>query len=263
MEYQYFQVDAFASEIFRGNPAGVVPMESWPDDALLQSMASEHNLSETAFFVAGGDDGADFALRWMTPTSEVDLCGHATLAAAHVLWEHLGWKRDSIDFSSRSGRLAVRRDGGLYEMDFPSLPLERVEVGGDLVEALGARPAEVWRGMDLVCVFDDERDVLGLAPDFGVLKRVPGVRAVAATARASEHDFMSRLFAPAVGIDEDPVTGSLHSMLAPLWAERLGTNTLNAFQASKRGGEIRCVVDGDRVRLAGSAVTYLDGVIRL
>ncbi|MEL7484817.1 MAG: PhzF family phenazine biosynthesis protein, partial [Planctomycetota bacterium] len=223
MEYRYFQIDAFASEVFRGNPAGVVALETWPDAALMQSMASEHNLSETAFFVAGGENGADFALRWMTPTSEVDLCGHATLAAAHVLWEHLSWQRDSIAFSSRSGRLAVRRDGALYELDFPSLPLERVEIGDELVEALGARPAEVWRGMDLVCVFEHERDVLGLAPDFGLLKRVPGVRAVAATARAAEHDFVSRLFAPAVGIDEDPVTGSLHSMLAPLWAERLGT----------------------------------------
>lgn len=263
MKLSYCQVDAFASEVFRGNPAGVVPLESWPDDGLLQAMASEHNLSETAFFVPGGSDGEDFALRWMTPACEVDLCGHATLAAAHVLWAHLGWDKPVVTFSSRSGTLSVRRHNGMYELDFPALPLDQIDVDRELVQALGARPTEVWTGMDLVCVFDHESDVLGLSPDFGKLARISAVRAVAATAPGESQDFVSRLFAPAVGIDEDPVTGSLHCMLAPLWAKRLGRTRLVARQASKRGGEILCDIDGDRVRLGGAAVTYLEGTITL
>ncbi len=261
MELKYFQIDAFADEIFRGNPAGVVPMESWPDDDLLQSMASEHNLSETAFFVPGGEEGADFALRWMTPASEVDLCGHATLATGHALWAHLGWEHDRVVFSSRSGLLTVRRDGALYEMDFPALAIEPAPIDDTLVLALGGRPAEVYTGMDLICVFDTEREVMELSPDFGLLKRIDGVRAVGVTAPGRSHDFVSRLFAPAVGIDEDPVTGSLHCLLAPYWADRLGRTTLVARQVSRRGGEVRCVVDGDRVRLSGRAATYLEGTI--
>mgnify|MGYP000232091216 CR=1 FL=1 len=256
-----FQIDAFASHVFSGNPAAVVPLHSWLDDSTLQAIAAENNLSETAFFVPGGADGTDFDLRWMTPASEVDLCGHATLASAHALWTHLGWDRDRVVFSSRSGPLTVRREGELYEMDFPALPVEPSRADDTLVHALGGRPAEVYTGMDLICVFDNEREIMELNPDFGMLKQIEGVRAVGVTAPGRSHDFVSRLFAPAVGVDEDPVTGSLHCLLAPYWADRLGRSRLVARQVSKRGGEIRCTVDGDRVRLSGRAVTYLEGTI--
>ncbi|MEL6498118.1 MAG: PhzF family phenazine biosynthesis protein [Planctomycetota bacterium] len=261
MPLKYFQIDAFAGEIFRGNPAGVVPLDSWPSDDVLQSMASEHNLSETAFFVPEEGGAADFRLRWMTPRSEVDLCGHATLAAAHVLFRHLGWSGTDVRFSSRSGLLTVRRDGEKYELDFPALPLEPSEVSDAIVNSLGTRPREVFAGMDLVCVFANEDEVRALRPDFAALGLIDGVRAVAATARGTDYDFVSRLFAPAVGIDEDPVTGSLHCMLAPLWSERLGRDRLRAWQASDRGGEIVCTVVDGRVLLSGGAATYLEGTI--
>ena len=260
---KYFQVDAFADGVFSGNPAGVVPLEAWPQDLLLQSMAGEHNLSETAFFAPDATGRADFVLRWMTPVSEVELCGHATLSAAHVLWQHLGWSREAVVFSSKSGPLAVRRDGDLYELDFPALPLAPIADSGRLSAALGMAPAEVYSGMHWACVYDSIEQIENLRPDLSELKDIEVIRAVGVTAPGRSHDFVSRLFAPRLGIDEDPVTGSLHSLIAPYWAKRLGRASLSARQISPRGGNLRCVVEGARVRIAGRAVTYLEGTIHV
>ncbi|MEL6797048.1 MAG: PhzF family phenazine biosynthesis protein, partial [Planctomycetota bacterium] len=206
---------------------------------------------------------ADFVLRWMTPVSEVELCGHATLSAAHVLWEHLGWSREAVVFSSKSGPLTVRRDGDQYELDFPALPLEPIADSGRLSAALGTAPAEVYSGMHWVCVYDSIEQIENLSPDLSKLKDIEGIRAVGVTAPGRSHDFVSRLFAPRLGIDEDPVTGSLHSLIAPYWAKSLGRDSLSARQISQRGGDLRCVVEGDRVRIAGRAVTYLEGTIHV
>ncbi|MEM8756564.1 MAG: PhzF family phenazine biosynthesis protein, partial [Planctomycetota bacterium] len=255
------QVDAFADAVFGGNPAAVVPLERWLPDDVLQAIAGENNLSETAFVVRSDQAGIDYAIRWMTPRAEVDLCGHATLGAAHALWTHLGFDGDSLTLSSRSGPLRVSRVSAGYELDFPALPLEPMAFDDAVASALGERPTEMLAGMDLVAVYPSEADVRSIAPNLNAVAAVEGFRSVAVTAPGDSCDFVSRLFAPALGIKEDPVTGSLHCMLAPLWAGRLGTTSLDARQLSPRGGRIGCVIDGDRVRLTGSAVTYLDGTI--
>ncbi|MEO0512749.1 MAG: PhzF family phenazine biosynthesis protein [Planctomycetota bacterium] len=263
-----FQIDAFTGRLFGGNPAAVVPLEEWIDDDTLQAIAAENNVSETAFLVASDEEGVDYHLRWFTPVAEVDLCGHATLAAGHALFRHLGFEGRLARFQTRSGVLSVEDDLGLYTLDFPALPREPREVTGALVEALGRRPAEVFTGMDLMCVFENKRDVHECEPNLSVLAALGGVRAVIVTAPATSHDFVSRVFAPAVGIGEDPVTGSAHCMMTPYWSEQFGKRRLTAHQVSKRGGEIECELvereDGERrVRLAGHAVTYLEGEIRL
>lgn len=259
-----YQVDAFATQLFAGNPAGVVPLDAWLDDDTLQAIAAENNLSETAFFVPTPDDETDFHLRWFTPAVEADLCGHATLASAHVLRRHMGFERAKMSFQSRSGVLSVEDQLGSYALDFPAWKGEPREVSGMLVEALGRRPAEVYMGHYLMCVFENKRDVHECEPSMSVLAALEGVRAVIVTAPGASHDFVSRVFAPAVGIDEDPVTGSAHCMMAPFWAERLGKKRLTAHQVSKRGGEVECeVLEGGRVLLSGHAVTYLEGEIRL
>ena len=276
-----FQVDAFASTLFKGNPAAVVPLDDWPPDAAMQAIAAENNLSETAFFVRTPGGEADYAIRWFTPAAEVDLCGHATLATAHVLFTELARSSEgpldaagtgpmeSVSFTSRSGVLRVSRNDARIVLDFPALPLAPDDTPIELVEALGVHPDEVLTGMDLVCVFDNKRTIHELRPDFRKLARIDGVRAVGVTAPGAGHDFVARLFAPAVGIDEDPVTGSLYTMLAPYWANRLGKDTLTAHQVSHRGGELWLDVRRDaagnpsRVRIAGHAVTYLRGEIDL
>ena len=263
-----FQVDAFASRLFAGNPAAVVPLEAWLDDAMLQAIAAENNLSETAFFVpAAADDEVDYHLRWLTPEVEVDLCGHATLASAHVLFRHLGAGGDRLRFGSRSGLLEVFREGDLLVLDFPARPCERAELAPDamaaLVRALGAEPAEVLRGdRDLMTVFTTEEHVTALEPDFGLLARLDGF-AVIATAPGREVDFVSRFFAPRAGVPEDPVTGSAHCTLIPYWSERLGRTELEARQVSRRGGELTCrhLPSTSRVHIAGHATTYLTAQI--
>ena len=271
MRFRHFQVDAFADRPFAGNPAAVAPMERWVDDRLLQCLAAEHNLSETAFFVPSAEDGRDFDLRWMTPTAEVRLCGHATVAAAHVRWNELGFAGEAIRFGSASGARVVTRDGaGRIVLDFPAIETVPVAVGDALVErvsaALGARPSEVHTSYDLVCVFESEAEVASLEPDFAGLAGVPDVRAIGCTAAGDGVDFVARLFAPAVGIDEDPVTGSLYTMLGPYWARRLGKDAMTARQISTRGGDLWIGVSADRpgrVRIAGHAVTYSRGEIML
>lgn len=260
MKLDFYQVDAFAERVFEGNPAAVVVLGAWPDDALLQAIAMENNLSETAFF-APEEDG--FRLRWFTPRAEVDLCGHATLASAHVLFEHRGHEPDSLRFATRSGVLSVRREAAGYCMDFPATASRPADVPGDLIDGLGGRkPTAVLAGPDCPAVFDTPADVATLEPDFSALARLDG-RGVIATAPGTDCDFVSRCFFPRLGVNEDPVTGSAHCQMAPYWAVRLGRTDLRARQISPRGGRIDCRVRGDRVELLGRAVTCLVGTLSL
>ncbi len=264
MKAALFQVDAFARERFAGNPAAVVALPAWPRDSLLQAVAAENNLSETAFFVPAA---RGFALRWFTPSCEVDLCGHATLACAHVLFEHLGWPDARVVFHTRSGELTATRQDGRIVMDFPAGHATPCALVPELAAGLGARPREVWAtARDYMAIFDEARIVRAMRPDFAALAGLdrPGIIASApAPADWTEVDFVSRFFAPRLGVPEDPVTGSAHCALAPYWAERLRKSALSARQISARGGDVECVVRGDRVGLGGYAVTYLVGEIDL
>ena len=259
MDIDLYQVDAFASRPFEGNPAAVCPLEAWLPDGTLQAIALENNLSETAFFVPEGDG---YAIRWFTPAAEVDLCGHATLATAWVLFNRLGIGGDSVTFSSRSGPLPVTRDGDWLVLDFPAQPPRPCATPAVLVEALGAEPSECLEYVDLLAVFDDPEAVLGMRPDMGRLAALD-YRGTIVTAPHPEYDFVSRFFGPAVGVPEDPVTGSAHTKLAPYWGERLGKRQLNARQVSSRGGDLQCTLKGDRVLIAGRAVPYLQGRIQV
>jgi PhzF family phenazine biosynthesis protein len=257
----FTQVDAFTERPFAGNPAAVCVLPTSRDATWMQLVASEMNLAETAFLVRR-DDGFD--LRWFTPAVEVDLCGHATLASAHVLWEehHLP-PGETARFHTRSGLLTAARRDGLIWLDFPATPAEASPAPDGLAATLGARPGFVGRTrFDLLVELESEAVVRGLAPDLGRLARLP-VRGVIVTARASSagQDFVSRFFAPASGIPEDPVTGSAHCALAPFWADRLGRNDLQGYQASARGGMVRTRLAGDRVQLGGKAVTVMTGVL--
>lgn len=263
MNIPIYQVDAFASQVFSGNPAAVMPLEAWLDDAVMQSIAAENNLAETAFLVPRDEGG--FQLRWFTPEVEVDLCGHATLASAHVLFEHLGYRRDEICFHTRSGELGVRRTERGLTLDFPALQLEQATMEKAVSQALGASPAACFRvteGWKQLCVFESESAVAALAPDFPALRAATD-RCVIATAPGDHCDFVSRFFAPQVGIDEDPVTGSAHCALVPYWAGRLGRSSMNARQISRRGGDLLCELHGGRVAMTGRAVTFLVGEVRL
>lgn len=264
MKLQLFQVDAFASRVFEGNPAAVVPLEgAWLDKATMQAIALENHLSETAFFRPSSSNDADFDLRWFTPTREVDLCGHATLASAHVLVRHLGFDSPSVRFSSASGALGVSVEGERLVLDFPADPPQPCAQTDELAEALGARPDAVLSGRDLLAAFPDEAAVRAIQPDFAKLRRLPARGIIVTAPSSSDDDFVSRFFAPAAGVDEDPVTGSAHCILAPYWAKRLGKHELDARQVSKRGGRLSLVVEGDRVHIGGEAQTYLTGELRL
>lgn len=254
-----FQVDAFAGARFKGNPAAVCPLDSWLPDETLQAIAAENNLSETAFFVPGGEGG--YELRWFTPAIEVDLCGHATLATAHCLFTHLGHQGKSVTFGSRSGLLTVAREGEEYTLDFPIDNIVPVAAPTVLKEALQVEPVDVLMGRDdLLAVLPSEADIIKLSPDFRLLKAIQ-CRGVIATAPGSTTDFVSRCFYPNAGIEEDPVTGSAHTTMVPYWAERLSKQELTARQLSKRGGNLRCTMLGERVAISGKAVTYLKGEI--
>jgi len=257
MTIRQFVVDAFTSEPFKGNPAAVCPLAQWLDDHLMQSIAAENNISETAFFMPM-DEG--IALRWFTPVTEVDLCGHATLAAAHVLFNHLGFSQEYIRFQTRSGELRVRKAGDMLEMTFPgSLPVP-CAAPDLLVKGLGAAPMEVFGAEDYLVLYPNEAAILALKPDFQALAKLDK-RGVCATAPSDKFDFVSRFFAPSHGINEDPVTGSAHCQLAPFWASRTEKTRFHAKQLSQRGGEVLCEVQGDKVLLAGHAVTFLQGEI--
>ena len=257
MRLRIFQIDAFTDAVFGGNPAAVCPLESWIDDATLQAIALENNLSETAFLVPA--KGA-YGLRWFTPLAEVDLCGHATLASAQVVFQHLQPGADSVAFDTRSGRLAVSRGADGLTMDFPALAAHPMEPPADLVAGLGAQPTAAYADMDYLALFETEAEVRALAPDQLALGRLDR-RGVIVSAPGESVDFVSRFFSPNMGVPEDPVTGSAHCMLAPFWGERLGKTTLVARQISRRGGIVRCELAGERVRLTGRAVQYLEGTI--
>jgi PhzF family phenazine biosynthesis protein len=272
MRLPIYQIDAFASAVFSGNPAAVCPLDRWLPDATMQSIAAENNLAETAFFVprpADAADGAnaraggtDYDLRWFTPETEINLCGHATLASGYVVFTALDPSRQDVTFHTRSGPLTVCRAGDDLSMDFPARPPEPCPAPAGLDAALGATPREVWRSRDLMAVFDGEQDVRALKPSFDGIRAL-GVFGVIVTAPGREVDFVSRFFAPLQGIPEDPVTGSAHCTLVPYWAKRLGRPRLRARQLSARGGELLCEDRGDRVTIAGRAVKFLEGVIEI
>lgn len=257
--FPIYQVDAFASRVFAGNPAAVCPLEEWLDDALMQSIAAENNLAETAFFVRQGER---YQLRWFTPVTEVDLCGHATLASAFVIFGDLEPGRASVTFATRSGDLTVTRDGELLTMDFPSIATTPCAAPEALLAGLDCEPLEVRQAMDYLVVVRDEATVRALQPRMEHLLQLD-TRGVIVTARGEHADFVSRFFAPAAGIPEDPVTGSAHCALTPYWAARMGKTHLRAVQVSRRGGELLCEEAGARVRISGRAVKYLQGTIFL
>ena len=258
-EIPIYQVDAFASRVFAGNPAAVCPLEDWLPDEVLQAIAVENNLSETAFFVKRGDD---FDLRWFTPASEVDLCGHATLGSAYVIANYLDNGRTEVRFHSRSGPLTVTREGDLYTLDFPALPPRRIADSAAVAEALGAAPDELWDEMDLMAVFASEAAVAALAPDFAKVETLE-TRGVIVTAPGEDCDFVSRFFAPRSKIPEDPVTGSAHCILTPYWSGRLGKTKMSARQISARGGELEVEARGERVLISGRVAPYMEGRIRV
>ncbi|ARU31578.1 isomerase [Sulfuriferula sp. AH1] len=257
MRIKQYQVDAFATRAFEGNPAAVCLLPGWLDNDLLQSIAEENNLSETAFFVPS-EKG--FELRWFTPVKEVDLCGHATLATAHVIFDILGYSGSVVTFETRSGDLFVEKKGRLLEMNFPARLLRPCNVIETLVKGLGQRPVEVLAADDYLAVFDSEAIVRAIMPDQNLLAQLD-LRGVIVTAPGTDTDFVSRFFAPKFGIPEDPVTGSAHCALAPYWASKLGRNILRARQVSRRGGTLTCEVKADRVVLSGCAVTFMEAEI--
>ena len=257
MKIRQYQVDAFTTRIFEGNPAAVCPLDAWLEDSLLQAIAAENNLSETAFFVKSE---RGFQLRWFTPVTEVKLCGHATLASAHVLYAILGHDANSIDFETHSGILTVKRQGDLLVMDFPSVPPRPCAAPASLLSGLGIPPAETLAADDYLAVYDSEDAILAIRPDIARLAALD-LRGVIATAPGRKADFVSRFFAPKFGIPEDPVTGSAHCSLTPYWSARLGKQVLNARQVSRRGGDIQCELKGERVALSGHAVTFMEAEI--
>ena len=255
-----YQVDAFTEKLFKGNPAAVCVLDRWLPDAVMQSIAAENNLAETAFLVT---TGAKFDLRWFTPKVEVDLCGHATLATAHVVFTFLKPGRDSITFSTKSGLLTVSRSGDLLAMDFPSRPPHPVPLPRNLAEALGRPPVETLLARDLLAVYGSEDDICSLKPDMAKLLAVEEGFGVIVSARGKEVDFVSRFFAPKEGIPEDPVTGSSHCTLIPFWAGRLNKTEFHARQLSGRGGDLICEYKKGRVQISGKAVLYLKGEIEI
>ncbi|MEP4484638.1 MAG: PhzF family phenazine biosynthesis protein [Halioglobus sp.] len=263
MQYPIYQVDAFADAAFSGNPAAVMPLTQWLDDITLQRIAAENNLSETAFLVPRG---ADFELRWFTPEVEVDLCGHATLASAHALFEHMDYSAEAVVFHTRSGPLTVSRADAMLVMDFPAPTLLPLAVDTAISQALGAVAVDAAipdsNPSMMVYAFESQAEVAALTPDFRALLN-GSEYAVIATAPGDQHDFVSRFFGPQVGIDEDPVTGSAHCCLTRYWAGRLGKSVLSARQISPRGGEVGCELRGDRVVLKGRAITYMTGTVTL
>ncbi|TMP30274.1 isomerase [Pseudoalteromonas rubra] len=260
MKLDIFQVDAFASAVFEGNPAAVCPLPSWLPDDLLQKIAEENNLSETAFFVSAENT---YQLRWFTPKGEVDLCGHATLATAHVLFTHLGFHDQTVQFQTRSGLLSVTKLPEGYSMDFPATPPHPVDPPENILVGLGVSSVEaVLAGFDYLVVLSHESEVKAVSPDFEKLAQLD-LRGVVVTARGDSVDFVSRCFYPKLRVNEDPVTGSAHCQLAPYWCERLDKNKLTAQQLSERTGKIKCTLVEGRVILEGNAVDYLQGQISI
>lgn len=259
MKLSIYQIDAFTENAFEGNPAAICPLSDWLPDAVMQSIAEENNLSETAFFVQS-EHG--FHIRWFTPTSEVDLCGHATLASAYVIFTFLGYKEKEIKFESKSGLLKVANKDGLLVMDFPSQPANKCETPENIVQAFNFTPVECLKAEDYIVVFSSEEEVRSAQPNYEALKDLD-LRGVAITAKSDNYDFVARFFAPKYGINEDPVTGSAYTQLVPYWSKVLGISKFHAKQVSSRGGELFCELAGNRVSIAGKAVKYLTGEIEI
>lgn len=257
-----FKVDAFTDSLFSGNPAAIVILEKWLSDDLMQKIAMENNLSETAFILKQAD--SHYEIRWFTPETEVDLCGHATLGAAHVILSHLENQKPNVLFNSKSGDLKVEKSGKMYWLDFPSQPPKPVSMSKLLPEALGTVPLYAGYNVDLMVLVESEKIVREMTPNLQMIRNLD-VRGVIVTAPSERErvDFVSRFFAPAVGVPEDPVTGSAHTVLTPFWGKRLNKKQLNAQQISKRGGNLSCIDEGERVKIGGSAVTFLEGSISL
>ena len=259
-ELDLYQIDAFSEQIFGGNPAAVCPLpEGWLPDETMQAIAAENNLSETAFLVA---EKEGYAIRWFTPLREVDLCGHATLASGYVVMNDIEPSRDHVQFNSRSGPLRVSRDGDWLLLDLPALPPEPLREWTAVTEALGSEPREVWQSKKLLALLDSQSEVLASAPDLTKVAALPADGLIV-TAMGEDCDFVSRYFAPAAGIPEDPVTGSAHSILAPFWAARLGKERMLARQVSRRGGLLRLELKGERVLIAGRVAPFLRGKITI
>lgn len=259
MELTLYYIDAFASELFEGNPAAVCPLENWLPDDIMQSIALENNLSETAFFVPKGNG---FHIRWFTPVSEVDLCGHATLATAFVIFNILDYDQNIIEFDSKSGLLKVIKDDDSLILNFPAQPPTPCETTQEIINALNITPIECLQSEDLIVVLNDESDVQSVEPDFEELKKL-GLRGIIITAQSKKYDFVARCFFPGLGIQEDPVTGSAYTQLAPYWATKLGKDIFKAKQLSARGGELICELYKDRVLISGKAVKYMEGKINI
>ncbi len=260
MRIPFYQVDSFTNQLFRGNPAGVCPLQAWLPEKVMQAIAAENNLAETAFFVQNDDN---IEIRWFTPLVEVALCGHATLAAAHILFEHLGVETEKLSFSSKSGDLEVCRDGGKIALDFPADFCDPADPPEGLIQAIGKEPVICYKGKtDYLLIFSDQKEIEALNPDFSSLKKVDA-RGIIVSARGTDVDFVSRFFAPQVGIDEDPVTGSAHTTLIPYWSRQLAKQELIAKQLSSRGGDLWLSMKGNRVIIKGNAITYLEGEIEI
>lgn len=264
MKLTLYQIDAFANKLFSGNPAVVIPLQHWLEDNLLQTIALENNLSETVYFVPSTSSNADYDIRWFTPAVEVNLCGHATLASAYVLFNILGFKKEEVRFSSKSGILSIRKKDDLFTMDFPSWKPERLDVYHDSLNEIlcGKEIVGVYKYRDILIELADEDAVKKCLPDFTLMKKHFDKMII--TAPGKTVDFVSRFFAPAAGIDEDPVTGSAHSQLIPFWSEKLRKNKLHALQLSQRGGELWCEqINKERVNISGNCVFYMKGEINI
>lgn len=252
IELKCYIADAFTEQVFKGNPAAVCILDKWPEDTLMQNIAMENNLSETAFIVGKNNR---FQLRWFTPGGEIDLCGHATLAAAYILFRFVVPEWREVAFETMSGLLTVRRDGELYEMELPTYTLQQVPVTDSMEHAIGARPVQAWMGRDLVCVMENAQAVIHASPDMEKVEKLDGSM-LHLTAKGNEYDCVTRSFGPKFKVPEDPVCGSGHCHVVPIWAEKLQKDILLAYQASRRTGVLRCKMDGTRVKIAGKAVLY-------
>jgi PhzF family phenazine biosynthesis protein len=257
MKITMYQVDAFTDKLFGGNPAAVCPLDEWIDEELMQKIALENNLSETAFFVPNGEK---FDIRWFTPKAEIHLAGHPTLATAYVIFEILKYNKPVINFDSKSGPLFVSKENGLIWLDFPSNKPEKKRVTKNIIDALGIIPCEVYKQRDYIAVYHSEKEVSKVLPDYEKIKTLVS-HGVIITAKGDKSDFVSRFFAPSLGINEDPVTGSAHTELIPLWAEKLDKKVMVAHQISERGGLLHCQANGERVKMGGNAVLYMKGEI--
>ena len=255
MTIPFYQVDAFTTQPFHGNPAAVSPLENWLDDTIMQKIAMENNLAETAFFVPNGED---YDIRWFTPTKEVNLCGHATLASAYILFEKLGYQKKQITFHSKSGPLHISRNGRDISMDFPAEPAINCAIPQAIIDAFGVNPVEVLKSVDYIVIFDESVDITTLTPDLDALRTLD-LRGVCITTTDDVYDFVNRFFAPNYGIDEDSVTGSAYTQLVPYWAEKLDKESFKCKQVSPRGGELNCYLKGARVLISGNAVCSIEG----